>query len=45
MLKEWSVETIDDLRFLVADKLSVKIESIGEDQDTEIAWRKNMAKL
>ena len=35
MLTEWSVETIGDLRSLVADKLSVKIESIGEDQDTE----------
>jgi hypothetical protein len=35
MLKEWSVETIAELRSLVADKLSVKIELIGEDQDTE----------
>ena len=35
MLKEWSVETIAELRSLVADKLSVKIESIGADQDTE----------
>lgn len=35
MLKEWSVETIGELRSLVADKLSVKIESIFEDKDTE----------
>jgi hypothetical protein len=35
MLKEWSVETVAELRSLVADKLSVKIELIGEDQDTE----------
>jgi hypothetical protein len=35
MLKEWSVETIGELRSLVADKLSVKIEYISEDQDTE----------
>ena len=35
MLKEWSVETIAELRSLVADKLSVKIEFIGEDQDAE----------
>jgi hypothetical protein len=35
MLNEWSVETIGELRILVADKLSVKIEFIGEDQDTE----------
>ncbi len=35
MLKEWSVETISELRSLVADKLSVKIEYISEDMDTE----------
>jgi hypothetical protein len=35
MLKEWSVETISELRSLVADKLSVKIEFIREDQDIE----------
>ena len=35
MLKDWSVETIAELRSLVADKLSVKIEFIHEDQDTE----------
>ena len=35
MLKEWSAETIGELRSLVADKLSVKIELISEDQDTE----------
>jgi hypothetical protein len=35
MLKEWSVETIAELRSLIADKLSVKIELIGEDQDAE----------
>lgn len=35
MLEEWSVETIAELRSLVADKLSVKIELIGEDQDAE----------
>jgi hypothetical protein len=35
MLNEWSVETIGELRILVADKLSVKIEFIAEDQDTE----------
>lgn len=35
MLKEWSVETAAELRSLVADKLSVKIELIGEDQDIE----------
>jgi hypothetical protein len=33
MLKEWTVETIDDLRFLVADKLSVKIEHLVDSQD------------
>ena len=35
MLKEWSVDTLSELRTLVADKLSVKIEFIGEDQDVE----------
>jgi len=40
MLKEWNVETIDDLRFLVADKLSVKIEHIGDSQDVEILAEK-----
>jgi hypothetical protein len=35
MLKQCSVETIAELRSLVADKLSVKIEFICEDQDIE----------
>jgi hypothetical protein len=35
MLKDWSVETIAELRSLVADKLSVKIEFIHEDKDSE----------
>src|ERR1039458_3802250 len=35
MLREWNVETIDELSFLVADKLSVKIELISEDQEIE----------
>lgn len=40
MLREWSVETIGELRRLVADKLSVKIELIAEDQDTELLAEK-----
>lgn len=35
MLNEWNVETISELRCLVADKLSVKIELISMDQDVE----------
>jgi hypothetical protein len=35
MLNEWSVETIDELRVLVADKLSVKIEFIYTDGDVD----------
>lgn len=35
MLRDWSVETIEDLRVLVADKLSVKIEYIHGDDDVD----------
>jgi len=35
MLKDWPVETLDDLRRLVADKLSVKIELLFADADVE----------
>jgi hypothetical protein len=35
MLDEWSVETIGELRSLVADKLSVKIEFVSADQDIQ----------
>jgi hypothetical protein len=33
MLREWSLETIDDLRRLVADRLSLKLEFIRSDED------------
>lgn len=33
MLREWSLETIEDLRRLVADRLSLKIEFIRSDED------------
>jgi hypothetical protein len=35
MLKDWHVETIEDLRMLIADKLSVKIELLHTDEDIE----------
>jgi hypothetical protein len=33
MLREWTLETIDDLRRLVSDRLSVKLEFIRSDED------------
>jgi len=35
MLEDWHVETIDDLRMLIADKLSVKIELLLTDEDVD----------
>jgi hypothetical protein len=35
MLKDWHVQTMDDLRLLIADKLSVKIELLHSDEDVD----------
>src|SRR5216684_2985416 len=35
MLKDWHVKTTDDLRLLIADKLSVKIELLHTDEDVD----------
>lgn len=35
MLKDWHAQTIDDLRLLIADKLSVKIELLHADEDVD----------
>ena len=35
MLTEWSVDTIEELRMLVADRLSVKLEFLDSDDDIE----------
>jgi hypothetical protein len=35
MANDWSVETLDDLRMLVADKLSVKIELLSANEDVD----------
>ena len=35
MLTDWRVETLDELRMLIADKLSVKIELLYSDEDVD----------
>lgn len=35
MIREWTVDTIDELRMVVADRLSVKIEYINDDADVD----------